>query len=69
MQAVEPVEQAFEQRLVRNGIDHALCRAQILHSLGCSLPGKMQIERDGFACGGKGVHLPHVRQEHRALSA
>ena len=69
VQAVEPVKQALKQCLVGNGIDHALCWAQILHGLGCSLPGKMQIERDGFACGGKGVHLPHVRQEHRALSA
>lgn len=69
MQAVEPVKQAFKQRLIRNGIDHALCRAEVLHGLGRGLPGKMQIERDGIARSGKGVHLPHVRQEHRALPA
>ena len=69
VQAIEPVEQAFKQRLVRNGVDHVLRRAQVLHGLGCGLSGKMQIEGDWVARSGKGVHLPHVRQEHRALSA
>ena len=69
VQAIEPVEQAFKQRLVRNGVDHVLRRAQVLHGLGCGLSGKMQVEGDRVARSGKGVHLPHVRQEHRALSA